>query len=73
METYPKVRRGEPVAGGDSRGRSSVGVEGVDVGQECTHHRGNPWTHVLGRQAREVAASVIIITYNLTKILAPKI
>lgn len=32
-----------------------MGVEGVDVGQQGAHHRGNAGTHVLGRQAGKVS------------------
>ena len=29
-------------------------VEGVDVGQQGAHDGRHPWTHVLGRETREV-------------------
>jgi len=56
--TDPEVRRGKSVAGGHGRcGRRGVSVERVDVGQQCAHDRWNTGTHVLGRQAREMATT----------------
>jgi len=52
--TDPEVGGGESVGGGDAGGGGGVGVEGVDVGQQRAHHRGNAGTHVLGRQTRKV-------------------
>lgn len=53
--TNPKVGGSKAVGRGHVGAGGGVGVEGVDVGQQGAHHRGNAGTHVLGRQAGEVS------------------
>lgn len=56
--THPKVRSGKAVGGRDIVGcLGGVGVVGIDVSQQGTHHCRHTWAHVLRWQAGEVAAN----------------
>lgn len=52
--THPEVRGREPVAGRHVVCGGGVRVEGVDVGEQGAHLRGDAGAKVLGRQAVEV-------------------
>lgn len=53
--TNPKVGGSEAVGGGHVGGGGGVGVEGVDVGEQGAHHRGDAGTHVLRGQTGKVS------------------
>lgn len=53
--THSKVGGGKAVRGGDVGGSGSVGVEGIDVGEQGAHHSGNTRTHVLRGEAGKVS------------------
>lgn len=55
-EPDPKVGGSEAVWSGDvGGGCCGVREVGIDVGQQVTHDCRHPWTHVLCREAGEVA------------------
>ena len=68
-KTYPKIRGCKSVRGRHSRRRSGVGIEGVDVGQQCGHDRGHARAQVLGGQAVEMTEGKkhTFNTYKYTK------
>lgn len=60
---HPEIRSSKAVRCRHIVGRlGSVGVVGVDVGQQGAHHRWHTWAHVFRWQAGKVAAKWETVT-----------